>query len=296
MSGGRSSIAFTAPAKGHTEAGEAGHSAKQQQVSQVAAGQFAGTGDIGTMSLGAVQGIAIAGPSARKEPGEPREKQVGLLQPSPSFVASLAAAERRGDRPAAPLNERLGEFLRAQQTQMNLRLLDSLTGRGDQGEPVTGALETLAADSLRRTLVEELSKYRPDVQKNDAPASPQGLTPIIRRAAETYGVDPGLIRAVIKAESNFQPQSTSPKGAMGLMQLMPETAREVGVKDPYDPVENVMGGTRYLRRLLDRYQGNIPRALAAYNWGPGNVEKYPDRLPRETRDYIRRVNEEYRSA
>ncbi|MHB8770834.1 MAG: lytic transglycosylase domain-containing protein [Syntrophales bacterium] len=255
------------------------------------------------MSLGALQGIPFGGGSVKKEPVEQQGKPVGFQRSSPSFVDSLAAAESRGgrtaeggDRPSAPAQERLGQFLRDQQTQMNLRLLDSLMGRGDQGESERGAVETLAADSLRRIVVEELSKYRQDVQKYDAPASPQGLTPIIRRAAETYGVDPGLIRAVIKAESNFQPQSTSPKGAMGLMQLMPETAREVGVKDPYDPFENVMGGTRYLKRLLDRYQGNIPRALAAYNWGAGNVEKYPDRLPRETRDYIRRVTEEYRSA
>ena len=101
---------------------------------------------------------------------------------------------------------------------------------------------------------------------------------------------------MIKAESNFQVSSTSPKGARGLMQLMPETAREMGVTDSYNPVENIMGGTRYLKGLLDRYQGNVPRALAAYNWGMGNVEKYPDRLPRETREYIARVTEEYQSA
>ncbi|MCG6537943.1 MAG: lytic transglycosylase domain-containing protein, partial [Syntrophales bacterium LBB04] len=87
-----------------------------------------------------------------------------------------------------------------------------------------------------------------------------------------------------------------PKGAMGLLQLMPETALEVGVKDPYDPFDNIMGGTRYLKGLLNRYQGNVPLALAAYNWGAGNMEKYPGRLPRETRDYIMRVTQEYQSA
>jgi soluble lytic murein transglycosylase-like protein len=122
------------------------------------------------------------------------------------------------------------------------------------------------------------------------------LAPIIRQASEIYGVDQDLIRAVIKAESNFQVSSTSPKGARGLMQLMPETAREMGVTDSYNPVENIMGGTRYLKGLLNRYQGNVPQALAAYNWGMGNVEKYPDRLPRETREYITRVTEEYQSA
>ncbi len=115
--------------------------------------------------------------------------------------------------------------------------------------------------------------------------------PIIEQASKDYGVDAGLIRAVIRAESNFKTESTSPKGAMGLMQLMPETARELGVRDAYDPRENIMGGTRYLKGLLDRYRGDVPTALAAYNWGMGNVERRPEKLPRETKVYIQRIQQ-----
>ena len=115
--------------------------------------------------------------------------------------------------------------------------------------------------------------------------------PIIRQASETYGVDAGLIRAVIRAESNFRNESTSPKGAMGLMQIMPATAKDLGIRDAYDPQENIMGGTRYLKGLLDRYRGDVPTALAAYNWGMGNVDRRPENLPRETRVYISRIQQ-----
>jgi hypothetical protein len=139
------------------------------------------------------------------------------------------------------------------------------------------------------------SKIVHSPQKNDdfPPKSTGDFDDIINHAADTFSVDPALIRGVIKAESNFSANSTSPKGAMGLMQLMPATARDLGVENPYDPYENIMGGTRYLKGLLDRYDGDVDRALAAYNWGMGNVEKYPSRLPRETKTYISRIKQYY---
>lgn len=112
---------------------------------------------------------------------------------------------------------------------------------------------------------------------------------VIEKASRTYDIDPALLRSVIQAESAFNPAATSSKGAMGLMQIMPETAEELGLKKPYDPEENIMAGTRYLRRLLDRYNGDREKALAAYNWGMGNVDKYGRSYPRETRIYISRI-------
>lgn len=133
-------------------------------------------------------------------------------------------------------------------------------------------------------------------QNNASPRrDPEGLDPIIARASRRYGVDAGLIKAVIKAESNFNPQAVSHAGAQGLMQLMPATARSLGVSNSFDPEQNVMAGTRFLRDMLQRYNGNIDSALAAYNWGPGNVDKRPDHLPRETRDYLSRVKQLYTS-
>ncbi|NWF53839.1 MAG: lytic transglycosylase domain-containing protein [Syntrophaceae bacterium] len=112
---------------------------------------------------------------------------------------------------------------------------------------------------------------------------------IIQEAGQRYRVDPGLIRAVIQAESGGNPLAVSRAGARGLMQLMPETATELGVTNPFDPTQNIMGGTSYLRRLLDRYRGDVKLALAAYNWGMGNLEKRPEALPRETKSFIARV-------
>ncbi len=112
----------------------------------------------------------------------------------------------------------------------------------------------------------------------------------VARASEKYSIAPELIKAVIKTESAFDPQAVSPVGAQGLMQLMPGTAKELGVENPFDTEQNVMGGTRYLRMMLDKYDGDLDSALAAYNWGPGNLDRRgAEAMPEETRNYLTRV-------
>ncbi len=116
---------------------------------------------------------------------------------------------------------------------------------------------------------------------------------IIIRAARTYEVSPELVKAIVLVESGMNPKATSPAGAQGLMQLMPATARGLGVKQPYDPNENIFGGTRYIRKMLDRFSDRR-LALAAYNAGPGNVRKYGGIPPfRETQFYVEKVLKYY---
>ena len=113
---------------------------------------------------------------------------------------------------------------------------------------------------------------------------------IIADAAAQYDLDPALIRAVMRAESAFNPMVVSPAGAQGLMQLMPALAEEMGVVDPFDPRQNIMGGARYLRWLLDHNRGNIPLTLAGYNAGPTIVAKYRKVPPfRETQNYVKKI-------
>ena len=119
--------------------------------------------------------------------------------------------------------------------------------------------------------------------------APEEWKRIIRKAARTYTLPEALIAAVIRTESAFQARAVSPKGARGAMQIMPETQKELGLEDPYDPEANVMAGSAYLRRQLDRF-GSLELALAAYNAGPANVEKYGGVPPfPETREYLRQV-------
>lgn len=113
---------------------------------------------------------------------------------------------------------------------------------------------------------------------------------IIAEAAAQYKLDPQMIKAVMQTESAFNAMAVSPVGALGLMQLMPEVAAELGAIDPMDPRQNIMAGSRYLRQLLDAHKGNVRLALASYNAGPGNVAKYRAIPPfKETRDYVKKV-------
>ena len=117
----------------------------------------------------------------------------------------------------------------------------------------------------------------------------------IQTAAEEYAVDDALIRAIIHAESAYQPEALSPKGAQGLMQLMPATQAELQVVDVFDPVSNIDGGTLYLSRLLGQFDQNVELAAAAYNAGPGAVREYGGVPPyKETKEYVRRIKILYR--
>jgi soluble lytic murein transglycosylase-like protein len=123
------------------------------------------------------------------------------------------------------------------------------------------------------------------------------LEPMIARHSGAQNLDPRLVRALIQAESGYNVKAVSNKGAIGLMQLMPDTASELNILNPYDPDQNIRGGTMYLRQMIDHFAGKIELAIAAYNAGPGAVEKHGGIPPfAETRDYVRRVLALWRGA
>ena len=141
--------------------------------------------------------------------------------------------------------------------------------------------------------------YVPDEVLEEVVAAPVGsdLHQLAADAARRHGLDPDLVLAVVSVESAFRPAAVSPKGAQGLMQLMPGTARELGVADPLDPASNLDGGARYLSALIARYDGDLTKALAAYNAGPGAVDRHRGVPPySETRAYVKKVLDRSKST
>ncbi len=121
-------------------------------------------------------------------------------------------------------------------------------------------------------------------------SAPQSLDSIFQKAAQEYDVPVALLKAIAKAESNFNPEAVSSAGAQGVMQLMPATAQSLGVTDPFNAEQNIMGGAKYIKQMLERYDGDVKLALAAYNAGSGNVAKYGGIPPfEETQNYVKKV-------
>jgi hypothetical protein len=206
-----------------------------------------------------------------------------------------AAAERPGGF-GALLREKMAEPQPLERVALEFlrHALDLVLGEGREEErdpflPRYSGSLGLSGSVPKSSPPEEPPVPQPGGYPSEYLPANQGFDPVIEEAGRRHGIDPALIRAVIQVESGGNPQAVSRAGAQGLMQLMPATAAEMGVENPFDPVQNIHAGTRYLRRLLDRYQGDRRLALAAYNWGMGNVEKRPEAMPGETRNFIRKV-------
>lgn len=168
----------------------------------------------------------------------------------------------------------------------------------DISQGVTSSMPSLSRDTsqlpnfgLRGQLGDTAGGYGLTPTGNAAQiTAPEELEPIIQAASQKYNVDPRLIKAIIKQESGFRPNLTSSAGAQGYMQLMPGTAKELGVTNVWDAQQNIDAGVRYFRQQLDRFGGDPRRALAAYNAGPGNVQKYGGIPPfKETQNYVKNI-------
>ena len=203
------------------------------------------------------------------------------LQMNESLLALLAEDGKAASPPGISLLEELQQMVSmGMEPPPNLSTIERAASKKDLSPP-----SSLDGGHKNANNPETADPVKPRMPVSET----RSMDEIIASAAETYGIDAGLIRRVIQAESSFNPDAVSPAGARGLMQLMPQTAEELGVRDAFDPKENIMAGTRYLRQLLDRYDQDLPRALAAYNWGMGNVDAQKKPMPEETRNYLDRI-------
>lgn len=197
-------------------------------------------------------------------------------------MQSLGSVQSSQTNPSTSsmFSDMLGQVLQASMGDQATDSLNPLLYSGDSPVFVPSYLY-----SGQSSLAEVISSYSSASTNNKT-----DFDEIIRKAAETYNVPEKLISSIIKQESNFNPLATSSAGASGLMQLMPGTAKYLGVTNSLDPEQNIMGGAKYISQMLSQFDGNIETALAAYNAGPGAVKKY-DGIPpyKETQNYVQKV-------
>ena len=199
---------------------------------------------------------------------------------------ALLAAESSGSISPATIQKLLGF-----NPQPNIPVANTATVSGTQSSDTTSA-DTQAASGAGST-----GNTSTVSSGTTSSSSKTDLDAYFEEAARTYGVDVNLLKAIAHTESNFNPNATSSAGAMGVMQLMPSTAKSLGIKDAYNARDNIMGGAKVISQHLSRYNGDVSLALAAYNAGSGNVKKYGGIPPfTETQNYVKKVLAYYKGA
>lgn len=230
---------------------------------------------------------------------------------APSFSGILSTVQKKQPEPAKTSVQamtledyqvkanRIPAFQKIDRLRMNRNKAAASTSAGeigvDSGTPARA--RTASPSSFSRKM---RSAQQPAAGRNaEAPNRTAPVSPDVRQAkihrtieqtARKYGLAPELVHSIVQAESNYQPNAVSSAGAMGLMQLMPETAKEMGVSNPFDIQQNIEGGIKYLKKMLDTFDGDLKKALQAYNAGPGAVVRHKGEVPySETRSYVQRV-------